>query len=58
VTAEFARFQGLTDLADWVENEWASDTEYAAQEWRSGWFFAQLPSPAASVEELSTWMRK
>jgi hypothetical protein len=58
VTAESARFQGLTDLADWVEDEWASDTENAAREWRSGWFFAPVPSPAASVEELSAWMRK
>jgi len=58
VTAEFARFQGLTDLADWAEDEWESDTENAAQEWRSGWFFAQVPSPPASVEKLSAWMRK
>src|SRR5215471_1570862 len=35
VTAEFARFRGLTDLVDWVEGEWMADTS-AAQEWRSG----------------------
>ena len=58
VTAEFARSQGLTDLADWVEDAWASDAEIAAQEWRTGWFFAQVPSPTASVEELSAWMRQ
>jgi hypothetical protein len=58
VTAEFARFQGLTDLVDWVEGEWMSDTKDSAQEWRSESFFAQVPSPAASVEELATWMRQ
>jgi hypothetical protein len=58
VTAEFARFQGLTDLVDWVEGEWTSDTKNAAQEWRSGSSFAQVPSSEASVEELATWMQQ
>jgi hypothetical protein len=58
VTAGFARFQGLTDLANWGEDDRASGTGNAARERRSGWFFAQVPSPAASVEELPAWMRQ
>jgi hypothetical protein len=58
VTAEFARAEGLTSLADWVDGGWMGDTEYAAQQWQNGSYFAQVPSAAASVEELATWIRR
>jgi hypothetical protein len=58
VTAEFARSRGLADLVTWVQGQWMSDTKDAAEDWRSGRFFAQVPSPAASVEELATWMQQ
>src|SRR5262249_58384133 len=48
VTAEFARSQRLTDLADWVESGWRADSKTAAQERRCGAFFAQRAAPTAS----------
>lgn len=57
-TARFARSQGQTDLVEWVEGEWMRDAEDAAQEWRSGSFFAPVPAAAASVAELASWIRQ
>jgi hypothetical protein len=34
------------------------DAEDAAQEWRSGSFFAHVPAAAASVAELASWIRQ
>jgi hypothetical protein len=58
MTSEFARRQGLADLVDWVEGEWMSDPGAAAQQWRSGSFFAQVPLPEEAVEELAAWMQQ
>jgi len=57
-TAEFARSVGLQDLVAWVDGEWIGDMESAAQEWRSGSFFADAPSASAPVEELAAWLRQ
>lgn len=50
-TAQFARSQGLTDLAEWVEGDWLADEEATVREWRSGTFFAEVPPATASVEK-------
>lgn len=55
-TAEFARSQGLTDLADWIHG--LVDPELGAQGWRTGSFFASVPPAEASAEELATWLRQ
>lgn len=55
-TADFARSRGLADLAGWVEGAWIGDTEEAARQWRTGSFFAKVPSAAVTTEELVTWM--
>lgn len=55
-TAKFARSHGLPDLANWVEGGGLSDSEEDARGWRSGSFFAKVPSADTSVEELASWL--
>ncbi|WP_343048021.1 hypothetical protein [Cellulomonas humilata] len=57
-TAEFARSAGLQDLLAWVNGEWNGDMESTAQQWRSGSFFADVPSATAPVEVLAAWLRQ
>jgi len=57
-TAEFARSEGLMDLAEWVAGEWVSDTDAASQGWRSGSFFAKVPPAGTSAQDLAGWLRE
>lgn len=56
-TATFAKAHGLADLVAYVRGDWAGDPEEAAARWRTGSFFAQVPAPTASSEELADWIR-
>lgn len=56
-TAEFAHAHGLSHLAAYVKQDWLSDPDDLAEEWRNSSFFARVPAPTASVAELAGFLR-
>ncbi len=56
-TAEFAKAHGLADLPEYVEQDWLNDPDEAAEHWRNSTFFAGVPAPTASVDELAAYIR-
>ena len=57
VTAEFAKAHDLADLAEYVQQDWLNDPDEAAEEWRNSTFFAGVPAPTASVDDLAAYIR-